>query len=216
MDTEHQQQRTVNDLDAIQGRADAASPAPWGWEHGYDMWPELHDASLNAFAGICHDNASDQRREEADATFIVAARQDVPALVAEVRELRAENERVRGQRDDFMARVKRHQDSEDARVERGERLLTAVEIVLEGGTPPPDTLSNEIVGYAVEAMARLERALELVRAASEEHTERDPDLGRCWACHEPWPCAFAREAEALLAEQQAAHPEPVDPLKARP
>jgi hypothetical protein len=57
-------------------------------------------------------------------------------------------------------------------------------------------------GPKVDALrARLEMALQLVREANEEHMERDPDLGRCWACHEPWPCYFSRAADALLAEQ---------------
>jgi hypothetical protein len=59
---------TDDELDVIGARANAATPGPW-------TWPDWDDCS----------------EQEADANneFIAHAREDVPALVAEVRRLRA-------------------------------------------------------------------------------------------------------------------------------
>jgi hypothetical protein len=85
------------DLDAIEARVNAATPAPW----------EVPTANVfrvvapgqphhNAQSGlappypwrlICETGPYDQ--EAADFAFIAAARTDIPALVAEVRRLRA-------------------------------------------------------------------------------------------------------------------------------
>jgi hypothetical protein len=77
---------TTNDLDAIETRAAAATEGPWIEEH-------------SAEAGSCvipHDAESTREavartflyESVADAEFIAHARTDVPALVAEIRELR--------------------------------------------------------------------------------------------------------------------------------
>lgn len=70
---------TALDLDAIEARANAATEGPWtAYPDGF-VWtkqPILGDPVSGSV-------------ELADAQFIAAARQDVPALVAEVRRLRA-------------------------------------------------------------------------------------------------------------------------------
>jgi hypothetical protein len=74
---------TDKHLNEIEARANAASPGPWGCKWVY------RGATRTAFL----------MREEGDgwfvgpnldATFIAHARQDVPALIAEVRRLQAE------------------------------------------------------------------------------------------------------------------------------
>lgn len=71
---------TEDDLKAIEARTEAATPGPWEQDLGSVKSPHAVRGVLPAYVcGI----ASDQ-----DATFIAAARTDVPDLVAEVRRLR--------------------------------------------------------------------------------------------------------------------------------
>lgn len=70
------------DLDAIAARADTATPGPWTWlegeiRGGYDT-------------GIQRPWVADSD-DDSDGEFIAHARTDVPALLAEVRRLRAAN-----------------------------------------------------------------------------------------------------------------------------
>jgi hypothetical protein len=70
------------DLDGIEARANAATPAPWGAEHdGRAEFVYFSDCGESIYlAGGIEDSE--------DADFIAHARTDVPALVAEVRRLR--------------------------------------------------------------------------------------------------------------------------------
>jgi hypothetical protein len=84
---------TSSELDAIEARANAATPGPWErgatlrerdgkvttFSEEASVYPPLGEAGPVAVATVAeYDNAS----------FIAHARQDVPALVAEVRRLR--------------------------------------------------------------------------------------------------------------------------------
>lgn len=69
-------------LDAIEQRAHAATEGPWE--------ASAHDHYLV----ICPDCGVRGGYERADAEFIAHARSDVPALLAEVRRLRAMEQRV--------------------------------------------------------------------------------------------------------------------------
>ena len=80
------------DLDAIQKRADAATPAPWHGETIASILSHARVVSCYAFRE-CPDEY--QIPDYDDGDFIAAARSDLPALVAEVRRLRAENARLR-------------------------------------------------------------------------------------------------------------------------
>jgi hypothetical protein len=73
---------TDDELQAIEARADAATPGPW---HLATACCDDDENFSNVEAGHT-DIASDV--PNADAVFIVAARTDVPALVKEVRRLR--------------------------------------------------------------------------------------------------------------------------------
>ncbi len=93
------------DLDAIERRANAATPGPWtyhdgcgyvevppcgaiefkpGWERSVHFLARVHNNHVEGEDGLGFDGA-----------FIAHARTDVPALVARVRELEAECERTR-------------------------------------------------------------------------------------------------------------------------
>ena len=75
------------DLDAIEARAEVATPGPWTIKRGGVRSSEwLLDPDLDGWGHIDF---------EADAEFIAAARSDVPALVAEVRRLQAERDEAR-------------------------------------------------------------------------------------------------------------------------
>lgn len=96
------------DIDAIEARANAATPGPWESTHGITYDPDAGLIEDREFMIMRADDdtaiASDvfdpviQKPSAANCEFIAAARQDVPALCAEVRELRAlvtaHNERV--------------------------------------------------------------------------------------------------------------------------
>jgi hypothetical protein len=73
---------TEDDLQAIEARANAAMPGPWHLAITRDDDPDR----ANIEAGPI-DVADDAQND--DAVFIASARTDVPALVAEVRRLRA-------------------------------------------------------------------------------------------------------------------------------
>lgn len=77
---------TPEDLDAIEARANAATRGPWTGE----FMPEHGDAPI-VYAEFNYELIYKTH----DRDFINAARTDVPALVAEVRRLRAEIERMR-------------------------------------------------------------------------------------------------------------------------
>lgn len=79
---------TDDELKAIEERAKAATPGPWDCTYGgssaWSVGPES-DPQLNP---VAHVRSRNEGPEGADATFIAHARQDIPALSAEVRRLR--------------------------------------------------------------------------------------------------------------------------------
>jgi hypothetical protein len=86
------------ELDAMQQRADAASRAPWrSWVEDRD-----HECGSSFIQVGCDDDQDDDMYvsrhdrpvSDADLDFIAAARQDVPRLIAEVRRLQAELDRM--------------------------------------------------------------------------------------------------------------------------
>ncbi len=78
-------------MEAIKARCDAATAGPWKWE----SWDDRYESVRNELAGVLSPDGGESRYraiqvDDADAAFIVAARSDVPALVAEVERLRVE------------------------------------------------------------------------------------------------------------------------------
>lgn len=81
---------TKEELDACEARANAATPGPW--EAGAKITKRVYIASsLHRIADTL---------STADATFIAAARTDVPTLVARVRDLEAQLARERAFREE--------------------------------------------------------------------------------------------------------------------
>ncbi len=84
-----------SELSAIAARADAATPEPWRVATGFPTTVLSQYLSDNEADGtVAYESVAEcptwgLSNSEADAAFIAAARSDVPALVAEVRRLRA-------------------------------------------------------------------------------------------------------------------------------
>lgn len=83
------------DLDAIEARANAATPGPWSADYSY-IWSQALPSMPNVVTPFVHteDEAPRLLINVVDAAFIAEARTDVPALVAEVRRLQCEVERL--------------------------------------------------------------------------------------------------------------------------
>lgn len=78
------------DLDAIEDRADAATDGPWyPWNRGVGWHIALEQPAGDSVPACIPEGSRTDIGRGADATFIAAAREDVPALVAEARRLRA-------------------------------------------------------------------------------------------------------------------------------
>jgi len=92
---------TDDELQAIQARADAATPGPWGYMFlggEYHVCPESTLTAVGSGLRLAHVLENFDRRTEGydpaaepNAEFIANARSDIPALLAEVRRLRAAN-----------------------------------------------------------------------------------------------------------------------------
>lgn len=76
--------KTLSDLDSIEARANAAAPGPW----------KLRVHLEDDMSWLIGPRDCDAEFYDTDAYFIANARTDVPALVAEVRRLRARLELV--------------------------------------------------------------------------------------------------------------------------
>lgn len=76
-------------LDEIQARADAATEGPWEAHLGHGAWM-IQDDSCDDIATV-HDRMGidDDPQAEANATFIINARSDVPALIKALRAVEA-------------------------------------------------------------------------------------------------------------------------------
>lgn len=76
------------DLDAIEAVANAATPAPWEAYYTVHGDPYVAQQGRPKFGVVVSTAPDDYGR--ADAEFIAASREAVPALIAEVRRLRAD------------------------------------------------------------------------------------------------------------------------------
>lgn len=90
----NEETRKMSDLEAIEKRADAATPGPWHPYFTLHGDPFVVDDSGSGLAGqVCALSVAPDDYGRVTAEFIAHAREDVPALVAEVRGLREANER---------------------------------------------------------------------------------------------------------------------------
>ncbi|MEV7364292.1 hypothetical protein [Streptomyces sp. NPDC091299] len=145
------------DLDEIEARANAATKGPWGFYDGdnyADVAADLQMTSRSSYTyrekvarlededywdDPAHENDDESRASEqmaANARFIAAAREDVPALVAEVRRLRATVDRVRQLHDGLD--VETALTSPDELITRG-RAARKIAAALDGWTAPAPT-----------------------------------------------------------------------------
>ena len=76
-------------IDEIEARANAATPGPWAVLQFDEDMPATQVKAVSGYGASCD--------WEHDATFIAAARTDVPALIARVRELEAERDEARAE-----------------------------------------------------------------------------------------------------------------------
>jgi hypothetical protein len=85
---------TEQQLDDIETRADAATPGPWELYDGYGphFYAYLRGSHLQGIGTL---NFGDGEAADADRAFVLQAREDVPALLAEVRHLRNVLEQIR-------------------------------------------------------------------------------------------------------------------------
>lgn len=91
---------THPDLDAIAAREQAATPGPWGAipDYGPDWIGAEVSGYLNAVGEL---GFGEGDQADADRAFVIGARTDVPALLSEVRRLRAELNQTIAERDQW-------------------------------------------------------------------------------------------------------------------
>ena len=107
----HTQQEASLDLEAIKARAAAATEGPWEWDDptigqhwsSPEPWATVVDDEVNC-GGYCYGGSSSPIKSDADGQFIAHAREDIPALVAEVERLREERDDMRRRLDAVEAR----------------------------------------------------------------------------------------------------------------
>lgn len=89
------------DLEAIKARAAAATEGPWEWDNPTigqhwscpEPWTEVVNADV-ACMSYCYGGSVRPIESDADGHFIAHAREDIPALLAEVDEARKRLARV--------------------------------------------------------------------------------------------------------------------------
>lgn len=129
-------------LDAIRGRATAATPGPWvtGDRIGLEAWQAVLSPT-GRMVGLDWEQGG-----EADAVFIANAREDVPALLSEVDRLRARVTEL----EERQPAPPHHNPLHD---------LTAASAVLDDALNRVGTLTSELNAARVEN-ARLHRLLD--------------------------------------------------------
>lgn len=94
------------DLEAIEKRARAATPGPWGDDDGHVFSEPMQAVTIEWCATPNHgskrppdasvaDCSQQYKNFEADSEFIAHARQDIPALISRIRELEGEIARLK-------------------------------------------------------------------------------------------------------------------------
>ena len=94
MTSTHTQREAGLDLEVIKARAAAATEGPWEWDDPTisqhwsrpEPWATVVDDEVNC-GGYCYGGSSSPIKSDADGRFIAHAREDIPALVAEVERL---------------------------------------------------------------------------------------------------------------------------------
>lgn len=84
---------TEQQLADIETRANAATPGPWCTDSWEIYQGTEYEPGISMWIGETCRGTTSPEQDSSDAEFVAAARTDVPALLAEVRRLRAESER---------------------------------------------------------------------------------------------------------------------------
>jgi uncharacterized small protein (DUF1192 family) len=187
---------TREQLDAIRARVEAATPGPWKAERWCSNNPSVAEAwGLNGM------------RTFADAVFCGHAREDVPALLAEVERLTAEVESKTGQNVALMGMNGRlQQEVERLTAERDAARLAvrALPIDIEAdrafdalqpslGTPVPP---ERRIRRQTDVDAAFARGSEAMRTAAVEVASKRANLQRLTDSDMAW----GRSAECILDE----------------
>jgi hypothetical protein len=149
------------DLDAIEARANAATDGPWGFYDGDNYADVAADLTMTSRASYsyrekiaqledenywddpAHEDDDESRAPEqmaANAAFIAHARTDVPALVDEVRRLRAE----------LIAEQSQHLFTLRQRNLRSRRLLHLRDLALAGDTEALTAAAKDVLAASVD------------------------------------------------------------------
>jgi hypothetical protein len=87
------------DLDAIEARAKAATPGPWSYRknrYRENSWVISRDAPAGRSMRVIHYvNDPEDDQEHVDGVFVAHAREDIPALIAQLRRLSEDIEALR-------------------------------------------------------------------------------------------------------------------------
>ncbi len=147
-------------LDEIERRANAATPGPWTAPTARELGPGCDDRSCV----VDHEGCAVwpwHRRE--DMEFAYAARTDVPALIARVRELEAEQPCAIDQLDATMARMELHTVTEERNAfMRSHLILKAIHGALTDAlptTPIPAIDSFDVVELVRNIVSERDQAL---------------------------------------------------------
>lgn len=85
---------TDEQLAEIEARANAATPGPWFWTGRVDDWghsgPDLMGPNDAVVCQSWGHDADGLEIADSDMSFIANAREDIPALIAEIRRLRSQ------------------------------------------------------------------------------------------------------------------------------
>lgn len=127
---------TEQQLDDIEARATAATPGPWEEhaEYGQHFYAYLRGPYLRGVGTL---NFGDGEDAAADREFVLHARQDVPALLAEIR-------RLKGQRKYLIGQLAKR-DAESGRGDEAVRAFLAGEPTAEqpAAKPLPDGFERQ-------------------------------------------------------------------------
>jgi hypothetical protein len=184
------------ELDAIEARAKAATPGPWrqGAVDKIRVFGDPDGETLAPGLGRCVcivNQWTGEERRDADAAFIAAAREDVPRLVAALREARKQLAEVV----DYAAR----QDAELATL-RAEPARRTADAALDAAASWEQRLRNAMKNIAsvTEDRDRLARENEALRDLWRDVTKTDRRTGVCLSCGEA-PCWGRCPAKAMNA-----------------
>lgn len=151
------------DLDAIRARAQAATPGPWWpWDRGVGWQIAIGDG-LDEWDRPKRLLPEGQRTDIAlreDAEFIAAARQDIPALLAEVERLRAEVTETTQYHQQMYAEAVRQVEQLHESIDRAHDALTSIDDGDDDCTTLESTVERVVRRFRATADAEVQAIAE--------------------------------------------------------